>query len=130
MADDITLDTSDTALVADIDVVEHPDTDLQDEQVAREVLALLQGLGSNALAVSTGGASALVPQLLNALGNATGQDLALGTGADVGGLRQENADFLRLQLAVQREMQVFTARSNVSKTLHESAMAAVRNIKA
>lgn len=130
MDPDITLETANVPQATETEIAPHPEGDRQDAEAALQLLAILKGIGSSALAVSTGGASTVIPQLLNNVGGGGGSGLALGTGDDLGGLRRENEDFIRLQLAVQREMQVFTARSNVSKTLHESAMAAVRNIKA
>ena len=67
-----------------------------------------------------------------ALGGPAGASIAsaLTAGATSG---SDSADLFRLfeqQVAVQREMQQFTILTNVSKTAHESKMAAVRNMKA
>ena len=49
-----------------------------------------------------------------------------GSGSQIGDLN----DLFNRQIAIQRQMQEFTARTNISKTEHESKMSAIRNMKA
>lgn len=49
-----------------------------------------------------------------------------GSGSQIGDLN----DLFNKQIAIQRQMQEFTARTNIAKTEHESKMSAIRNMRA
>lgn len=64
------------------------------------------------------------------LGAGAGLQGLLGQG--VGGFDPKMLDFERLlekQMAIQVQMQTFSSETNISKTRHEAAMSAVRNMK-
>lgn len=92
----------------------------------------------DALATGLGFAASLAGSAINAysggaLGGLTGGGAGGGLDGLTGGLNDNNQQFmelLQLQNQLQVQNQTFSALSNVSKTEHETRMAAVRNIRA
>lgn len=69
----------------------------------------------------TGGASGFLTSMIGGLGGAGGGD---ASGID------RFAQLIAQQMQVQAEMQVFSSRSNIEKTRHDTAMTAIRNMRA
>lgn len=67
----------------------------------------------------TGGASGIFTSMMGGLGGGVGAD-----GAD------RFSQLIAQQMQVQAEMQVFSSRSNIEKTRHDTAMTAIRNMRA
>ncbi|HSI32801.1 MAG: hypothetical protein ACAI43_25405 [Phycisphaerae bacterium] len=64
------------------------------------------------------------------LGGLAGNLLGGGGAGGLGGGDPSTADLLQMQNQIQRESLVFNAQTNISKTDHDTRMAAVRNIRA
>lgn len=91
----------------------------------------------DALATGLGFAASLAGSAINAYSGGSLGALTGGAGGGLdgltGGLNDNNQQFmelLQLQNQLQVQNQTFSALSNVSKTEHETRMAAVRNIRA
>jgi hypothetical protein len=95
---------------------------------------IVSGLGSSSLSNSRGWADGLGSSLGSAASSLVSAAFgrALGTTGSIAGMSQggrEQMALMKIQEQLQRENQVFSLMSNISKTNHETRMAAVRNMR-
>ncbi|MBK7860068.1 MAG: hypothetical protein IPJ65_15925 [Archangiaceae bacterium] len=103
-------------------------------QGANGVMTL--GGGSGGVNTTSGGGALGGVNIGSTVSSTNGTNYATGGGSAVGDMNQqliqsqtENAQMMKLQLAMQRENLVFTSVSNVLKTRHDTAKNSISNVR-